>query len=162
MTCYHCHQIRHINRNCSKRKEKSRNYANVIVASSNDSDVGSALIVSTSDSGNEWILDFGASFYMTPNRNFSTSYKKQEGKVKLGDNKIISIVGKREVRIRLDDGTERMFQAWHVPELGRNLISLSTLDNRGYKFSKEGGLLKVIKGSMVVMKGKLQGYCWEA
>ena len=37
-----------------------------------------------------------------------------------------------------------------------NLISLSALDNRGYKFSRERGFLKVTKGSMVVMKGKLQ------
>ena len=57
----------------------------------------------------------------------------------------------------MDYGTERTFQAWHVQELGKNLISLSALDNWGYKFSRGGGFLKVIKGSMVVMKGKLQG-----
>ena len=58
------------------------------------------------------------------------------------------------MRVRLNDSIERMFQVWHVPETGRNLIFLSAIDNQGYKFSKEGGFLKMI--SMVVMKGKLQ------
>ena len=58
--------------------------------------------------------------------------------------------------VRLDDGIERTFQAWHVLELGRDLISLSALDNQGYKLSREGGFLKVIKGLIVVMKRKLQ------
>ena len=93
---------------------------------------------------------------MTPNRSFFTSYQKREGKVRLGVNRIILIVGEREVQVRLDDGTERTFQAWHVLVLGGNLISLSALDNPGYKFSREGGFLKVIKGLMVVMKGKMQ------
>ena len=109
--CYHCHLIGHIKRNCLKRKEKLRNSTNIIVTSSDDSDAGSALTVSTSDSRNKWILDSGASFYITPNRSFSTSYQKWEGKVKLRDNRIISIVGEGDVRVRLDDGTERTFQA---------------------------------------------------
>ena len=129
VTCYHCHQIGHIRRNCQETKEKSGNSANTTVASSDDSDASSALTVTTNDSRNEWILDFGASFHMTPNRNFFTSYKKRAEKVRLWDNRIISIVGEEDVRVKLDDGIERAFQAWHVPELGRNLISLSALDN---------------------------------
>jgi hypothetical protein len=34
----------------------------------------------------------------------------------------------------------------------RNLISLSTLDNLGYKYFTSGGVLKVSKGSLIVMK----------
>lgn len=37
----------------------------------------------------------------------------------------------------------------------RNLISLSTLDDQGYKFHSENGTLKVCKSSMIVMKGKI-------
>ena len=43
---------RHIRRNCPKRMEKSGNSANIIVASSDDNDVGFALNVSTNDSRN--------------------------------------------------------------------------------------------------------------
>ena len=38
----------------------------------------------------------------------------------------------------------------------KNLISLSTLDNKGYKYSAGGGVLKVSKGSLIVMKGVMK------
>jgi hypothetical protein len=44
----------------------------------------------------------------------------------------------------------------HVPTMFRNLISLSTLDNMGYKYCASGGVLKVSKGSLVVMKGVMK------
>jgi transposase InsO family protein len=44
----------------------------------------------------------------------------------------------------------------HVPTMFRNLISLSTLDNLGYKYFASGGVLKVSKGSLVVMKGVMK------
>ena len=40
-----------------------------------------------------------------------------------------------------------------VPDLKRNLISLGELDKKGYVFRGEKGLLKVINGSMVIMRG---------
>jgi hypothetical protein len=44
----------------------------------------------------------------------------------------------------------------HVPSMSRNLISLSTLDTKGYKYYAEDDVLKVIKGSLVVMKDDLK------
>ena len=38
----------------------------------------------------------------------------------------------------------------------KNLISLSTLDGKGYKYSSGDGVLKVSKGSLIVMKGDLK------
>ncbi|CAN1137131.1 hypothetical protein LINPERPRIM_LOCUS21240, partial [Linum perenne] len=43
-----------------------------------------------------------------------------------------------------------------IPDLKRNLISLSTLDAKWYKYIGEGGVLKVSKGSLVVMKGDMK------
>ena len=37
----------------------------------------------------------------------------------------------------------------------RNLISMSALDAKGYKYSGGDSVLKVTKGSLVVMKGDL-------
>ncbi|KAG8503535.1 hypothetical protein CXB51_001497 [Gossypium anomalum] len=39
-------------------------------------------------------------------------------------------------------------------ELKINLISLSTLDSKGYRYIAESGVLKISKGSLVVMKGQ--------
>lgn len=41
----------------------------------------------------------------------------------------------------------------HVPNLKRNLISLSTFDAKGYKHIGEGRILKVSKGVLIVIKG---------
>jgi hypothetical protein len=44
----------------------------------------------------------------------------------------------------------------YVPTMFRNLISLSTLDNMGYKYFASDGVLKVSKCSLVVMKGVMK------
>ena len=45
----------------------------------------------------------------------------------------------------------------HVPSIKRNMISLGTLDVRGYRYSSQGGALKVSKGVVVVLKEKMSG-----
>jgi len=65
------------------------------------------------------------------------------------------IIGIGSIKIRMHDGIVRILSnVRHVPNLKRNLISLGTLDSNGYKFPAEGGVLRVSKGSLVVMKGK--------
>jgi hypothetical protein len=49
-----------------------------------------------------------------------------------------------------------MTEVRHIPTMTRNLISLSTLDLKGYKYYTEGGVMKISKGSLVVMKGNLK------
>ena len=44
----------------------------------------------------------------------------------------------------------------HIPDMRKNLISLSTLDGKGYKYSGGDGVLKVSKGSFIVMNGDLK------
>lgn len=55
----------------------------------------------------------------------------------------------------MHDGVVRTLEVRHVPELKKNLISLSLLDSHGYRYSAEGGVLKVSRGALVVMKGKI-------
>ena len=40
----------------------------------------------------------------------------------------------------------------HVPELRKNLTSMGVLDAAGYKFAVQGGVMKVSKGILVVIK----------
>ena len=64
----------------------------------------------------------------------------------------VAIIG--TVRIKMFDGVVRTLgDIRHVPDLKKNLISLSTLIEKGYKYTGEGGVLKISKGSLVVMKG---------
>ena len=77
------------------------------------------------------------------------------GNVLIGNNMSCKTISIRSIKIRIHDGIIRtLSNVRHVPDLKKNLISLGTLDANGYKFLAEGGVLRVSKGSLVVMKGK--------
>lgn len=44
----------------------------------------------------------------------------------------------------------------HVADLKTSLISLGRLDSNGFTFNAKGGALRVVKGAMIVLKGKMQ------
>ena len=78
----------------------------------------------------------------------------QKGAVLIRDNASCKVVGIWIVHIKMLDGVVRTLgDVGHVPDLKRNLISLSTLEAIGYKYTGEGGVLKISKGALVVMKG---------
>jgi hypothetical protein len=45
----------------------------------------------------------------------------------------------------------------HVPDLWKNQFSFGVLDTRGYKSIFQGGVMKVYKGILLVMKAKKVG-----
>ena len=74
--------------------------------------------------------------------------------VLMGNDASYKIASVGTVRIKMFDGIVRKLgDVKHVPDLKRNLISFSTLDSKGYKYTSEGGALKVTKGALIVMKG---------
>ena len=57
------------------------------------------------------------------------------------------------VRIRMFNGVIRTFEnVKYVPDLRRNLISLSTLEKKGYEFGGKDGILRVFKGAKNILK----------
>ena len=73
----------------------------------------------------------------------------------MGNNMLCKTIGVESIKIRMHDGIVRtLSNVRHVPDLKKNLISLGTLDSNDYKFSVEGGVLRVSKNSLTVMKGK--------
>ena len=65
-------------------------------------------------------------------------------------------MGIGSVQIKMNDSMTRTLKdVRHILGMTRNLISLSTLDAKGYKYSGSGGVLKVSKGSLTDMVGDL-------
>ncbi|KAG8488765.1 hypothetical protein CXB51_016773 [Gossypium anomalum] len=93
---------------------------------------------------------------MSPNRDWFTTYKTvSEGVVLMGNNTSCKIAGVGIIKVKMFDGVVRtLSDVRHVPELKRNLISLSTLDLKGYRYTAESGVFKISKGSLIVMKGQ--------
>nr|AAL75759.1 Putative pol polyprotein [Oryza sativa Japonica Group]AAL91607.1 Putative pol polyprotein [Oryza sativa Japonica Group]AAP51772.1 retrotransposon protein, putative, Ty1-copia subclass [Oryza sativa Japonica Group] len=87
-----------------------------------------------------------------------SSYKSvQNGDVvRMGDDNPREIVGIGSVQIKTHDGmTCTLKDVRHILGMARNLISLSTLDAEGYKYSGSGGVVKVSKGSLVYIIGDM-------
>lgn len=111
-----------------------------------------------------WILDSGASFHATSNREYFLNYEKGNfGKVYLGDDEPCDIIGRGDVQISMPDGKQlRLQRVRHVPKLARNLISVSQLaDDAEFetKFTKTSW--KLIKGAMIVAHGQRDGSLYK-
>ncbi|KAG8491535.1 hypothetical protein CXB51_014880 [Gossypium anomalum] len=143
----------------SKSRSKSSNREN-----SGEADVvedysdGELLVafVNNSKVSEKWILDSGCTFHMSPNRDWFITYEiVSEGVVLMGNNASCKISGVGTIKVKMFDGVVRtLSDVRHVPELKRNLISLSALDSKGYRYTAESGVLKISKGSFIVMKGR--------
>ncbi|KAK2986265.1 hypothetical protein RJ640_021834 [Escallonia rubra] len=131
--------------------------ADVGVAEDN-SDGADVLSVTISSSDGGWILDTGCSYHMCPNRNSFATYRSFDGgKVLMGNDVACKVVGIGSIQIRMHDGIVRtLTDVRHVPELRKNLISLGTLDSNGCSYRAAGGVMRIMKGALVVMKGLKQ------
>ena len=103
-----------------------------------------------------WIIELACSFHVMPNRDWFDTYRSVNfGIVTMGNGVYCKITGIGNIRINMFDGVVRtLCDVRHVPEVKKNLISLSTLNSNDYGYKSEGGVMKVTKGAMVVMKGQ--------
>ena len=75
----------------------------------------------------------------------------------MSDEHPCNVEGMDTVRIKMDDGIVReLKEVRYVPQLKRNLIFVGALKALGLVVSIRDGVLKMTKGSMVVMKGVRQ------
>ena len=75
----------------------------------------------------------------------------------MADNSACKVEGIGSIQIKMFDGVIRNLSTVHfIPLMKRNLISLSALDEKGYKYSGGHGVQKVSSGSLIVMKGNLR------
>ncbi|XP_028101183.1 uncharacterized protein LOC114300520 [Camellia sinensis] len=97
----------------------------------------------------------GCTFHICPNRDWFSNFEKLDsGTILMGNNTACKTIGIGSIQLKLDDGTVRALkEVRYVPELKKNLISLSTLASKGFKITLEGGALEVVSRTQVIMKG---------
>uniref|UniRef100_A0A2N9F5E5 CCHC-type domain-containing protein n=1 Tax=Fagus sylvatica TaxID=28930 RepID=A0A2N9F5E5_FAGSY len=156
--CFKCQKKGHMKRDCpewNKGKEESSTSVNVVADSESDGDM---LSVSSSTDGlnNSWLLDSACSFHVTPHRNWFDTYRSINcGSVRMGNDATCTIIGMGTIKIKMSDGVVRTLEeVRHIPDMRKNLISLGTLDSKGYSYKSENGIMKVSKGAMIVMTGQ--------
>ncbi|KAK3002536.1 hypothetical protein RJ639_020933 [Escallonia herrerae] len=154
---YYCHNEGHYRKDCPERKGKKKDNSKtadtgVVEDNSDGADVLSVTI-SSSDEG--WIIDTGYSYHICPNRDLFATYRSFDGgKVLMENDVACKVVGISSIQIRMHDGIVRtLTDVRDVPELRKNLISLGTLNSNGCSYRAAGGVMRIMKGALVVIHG---------
>jgi hypothetical protein len=102
-----------------------------------------------------WLIDSGASYHMTPHREwFSECEKYDGGDVFLGDDSTTKIMGCGRVKLLLKYGRIRTLPGvHHIPKLSKRLISVRKLDDGGVDTVFGKGTCKMVRGAMMLMRG---------
>jgi len=93
-----------------------------------------------------------------PNKDWFSSFEKlDEVFAVMDDDHPCKVEGIGTVRIKMfDEIVRELKEVWYVAQLKINFISVSALKLLGLVVSIRDGILKMTKGSMVVMKGVRQ------
>ena len=76
------------------------------------------------------------------------------GVVYLANNQPCKIAGIDSISLKNHDGSTRVLtDVRYIPKLKKNLLSLGTLESKGFTIILQNGILKVVLGALVVMKG---------
>ncbi|GFS31987.1 SNF7 family protein [Actinidia rufa] len=97
--------------------------------------------------------------YHAPTRQLAHSFDEFDGRVVLmGNGNACKMMGIGTIRLKMYNGTIKVLtDVRYVPDLKKNLISLGDFDSEGYKIILEGGVLKVVSGALIVLKGTCKG-----
>ncbi|MCO5592326.1 hypothetical protein L7F22_046327 [Adiantum nelumboides] len=105
-----------------------------------------------------WIIDSGASFHVTPHKEWFASYLPMHGSIKLGDSHQLEILGIGDVKVCMANGTQFMLKdVRHVPKLSKSLVSMGQLDELGYTTVFGNGSWLICKANLVILKGQKSG-----
>ena len=167
--CYNCQRYGHFAYECRNPKKPGKDRAYVAEAtpaatasvSSSNTVVAtlsllmavveevSDLLLHGSEGGTSdpalWYLDTGATNHMTGRREFFNKLDDSiTGSVKFGDNSRIQIEGRGEIEVNQKDGSMlRLGKVLFVPKLEANILSLSQLDEEGYRMIMGDGKLTI-------------------
>ncbi|GJS68838.1 retrovirus-related pol polyprotein from transposon TNT 1-94 [Tanacetum coccineum] len=157
--CAFCHEKGHWKRDCPRLKTKDNHYKRKVVPEANVTKCDneeSDLSLATSSSRNAyeiWLLDSACSHHIRPHREWFINFEEHEEVVYTTNETLLTTHGIGSVRLQNEDGTIMTLKGVHYsPKLKKNLISVGTLESKGFKVREKDGVMKIIYGVLVVMK----------
>ncbi|KAK5787254.1 hypothetical protein PVK06_041907 [Gossypium arboreum] len=108
--CGFCHEKGHWKKNCPKLKNKGKAAVDACVAKHDTSDFELSLVASSSSfHSDEWILDSGYTYHMSPNREwFSDLVELNGGVVYIGNDNTCKTIGIGSIQLKNQDGSTRV------------------------------------------------------
>lgn len=151
LKCFQCHKEGHFKIDCleiknQRKKGKDMNGDAAVVFDEQEDDYDSVgiLVASSNQIEGKWVLDSGCAYHMCPNKHLFTMNQPYEGgKVMMGNNASYKVTKIGFIRLKIHNGIIRELpNVRHVPELKRNLISLSILNEVGCSIRVKASVLK--------------------
>lgn len=141
MECYKCHQLGHFQYECPTRN-KEANYAEL--DEEEEMLLMSYVDVNEAQREDVWFLDYGCSNYMCGDKalfcDFNDGFTQI---VKLGNNSRMTVLGKGNVRLKVNGFTHIVIEVFYVLELKNNLLSIRQLQEKGLTILIQNGSCKI-------------------
>ncbi|KAL4580716.1 hypothetical protein LXL04_016918 [Taraxacum kok-saghyz] len=143
-------EVGHFRNQCPNDKKE----ANVAVDHSDDD----FLICSMESNVDSWVMDSGASFHATHSREALWNLKEGDfGKVRLANDEVLDVTGMGDIELKTSVGSWTLKDVRFIPSLKKQLISVGQLDELGHEVKFKNGQWKVVKGNLVIARGRKRG-----
>ncbi|GAA0155219.1 hypothetical protein LIER_12995 [Lithospermum erythrorhizon] len=138
-TCWHMYTRRDLANGMVKNKKVDNNVTIV-------NPVGDLIVIDSSDVfftpiGEDWVIDSGASFHVTPHKSLFSKFKEGNyGEARIGNNGVSKIMAIGDVHVKTNCGrTINLKDVRYIPDFMMNLVSSGQLDDQGYLSVFGGG-----------------------
>ena len=164
--CFKCGKLGHIVRNCPLNKKGSsfQSYVaegNSEVQASPKEDDFALSSTSSRERSKLWYIDSGATKHMTSQKDLIVNYIQypQPSEIFLGDDRVIKALGEGKVILEVYDGsnvlTIGLYNVLYVPEIAKNLLSVSAMTQKGAEVLFENDKCYVTKDGKTMNIGHL-------
>ncbi|XP_060137743.1 uncharacterized protein LOC132593052 [Zootoca vivipara] len=115
---------------------------------------------------NKWILDSGASSHVSYEKEYFNELNEDEtSEIEIADGNVVKAIGAGTVNLKFNVDHEtintKITEVKFAPKLNCNLLSVSSLDRKGFKITFEKGQCIVTKHDEVYVEGKLKDGVYE-
>lgn len=139
--CYRCHKLGHFQYECPSW-EKEANYAEL----GEEEEMLLMSYVEMNDAQREdvWFLDSGCSNHMCGDKKMFCELNEDfRQMVRLGNNTRISVMGKGNVRLKVNNINHVVTEVFFVPELKNSFLSIGQLQERGLAILIQHGMCRI-------------------